>query len=56
MKTFLAFLGTTVGSYVGWWLGSYGGFAIACLASVVGMGLGLYASRRMWQAYNEEYL
>ena len=56
MKTLLAFVGTTVGSYVGWWLGGYAGFAIACLGSVVGMGLGLYASRRLWQAYNEEYL
>jgi len=56
MKNFFAFVGTTVGSYVGYWLGSYGGFAIGCLASVVGMGLGLYASRRLWQAFNEEYL
>ena len=56
MKGFLAFLGTALGSYVGWWLGSYGGFSVGCLASVVGMGVGLYAGRRAWQAINEEYL
>lgn len=56
MKTFLAIVGTTAGSYVGWWLGGYGGFTFACFGSVVGMGIGLYASRRLWQAYDDEYL
>ena len=56
MKGALAFVGTTIGSYLGWWLGSYVGFAVACFASLVGMGIGLYAARRAWQAYNEEYL
>jgi len=56
MKAVLAIVGTTLGSYVGWWLGSYGGFALACFASLIGTGVGLYAARRAWQAYNEEYL
>ena len=56
MKGILAFAGTTIGSYAGWWLGSYVGLATSCLASVVGMGLGLYVARLAWRALNEEYL
>jgi uncharacterized membrane protein YbhN (UPF0104 family) len=55
MKRFLAFVGMTVGSYVGWWLGSQVGFVTACFASVLGTALGLYAGRRVWQRYGEYF-
>ncbi len=53
MKGFLAFAGTTLGSYLGWWLGDQVGFVTACFASVLGMGIGLYAARRLAQQYDE---
>ena len=55
MKGLMAFGGMTVGSWAGWWLGDQVGFITGCFASVVGMGLGLYAGRRLWQRY-EDYL
>lgn len=53
MKGFLAFAGTTLGSYVGWWLGDQIGLVTACFASVVGMGIGLYVARRLALRYDD---
>jgi hypothetical protein len=53
MRTLLAFVGMTLGSYVGWWLGDQVGLVTGCVVSVIGMGIGLYAGRRLWQRYEE---
>jgi uncharacterized membrane protein YbhN (UPF0104 family) len=46
MKKLLALVGSTLGSSLGWWLGTGGGFMAAFLLSVVGGGLGIYAGFR----------
>ena len=51
MSRLIAFLGATIGSSLGWWIGSLVGFATAMMLSVVGMALGLYAGRRIEQRY-----
>lgn len=53
MRGLMAFVGMTVGSSLGWWLGDQVGFITACFASVIGMGVGLYVGRRAWQQYDE---
>jgi uncharacterized membrane protein YfcA len=52
MSGFCAFVGATVGSGVGWWLGSPGGLMWEYLLSVVGTAVGVYVGR--WFA--AEYL
>ncbi len=47
MKKLLGFLGATVGSGVGWWLGAHVGFMTAFLLSIVGTGAGIYAGYRI---------
>jgi uncharacterized membrane protein len=47
----IGFLGATIGSSLGWWLGSLVAFATALMLSVVGMAIGLYAGRRFEQRY-----
>jgi hypothetical protein len=47
MKQLFGFLGATVGSGVGWWLGAHVGFMTAFLLSVVGTGVGIYAAYRI---------
>jgi H+/Cl- antiporter ClcA len=47
----IAFVGATIGSSFGWWVGSWFGFATAALLSIVGMAAGLYAGRRVEQRY-----
>jgi len=39
------FLGATVGSSIGWWLGAEVGTMTAFFVSVLGTGLGMYAGR-----------
>jgi hypothetical protein len=53
MRGLLAFVGMTVGGYVGWWLGAQVGFITACFVSVLGTAAGLYAGRLVWQRYGE---
>jgi hypothetical protein len=53
VKGLLAFVGMTVGSYVGWWLGDQVGFITACFASVIGTAAGLYAGRLAFQRYDD---
>ena len=45
MNKLLGFVGTTLGSSVGWWAGAHVGMMSAFMASMVGTGLGLYAAR-----------
>lgn len=40
------FIGATIGSSLGWWLGQRAGFMTAFLLSIVGTGIGLYFGRR----------
>ncbi len=47
----LGFVGATVGSGAGWWIGSYIGIGTAFVLSVVGTGVGLYAGRRVAMDY-----
>jgi hypothetical protein len=54
MKGVMAFAGSTLGGYLGWWLGGYVGFVTACYMSLVGMGIGLYVGRRLWQRYRDD--
>ncbi len=44
----LAFLGSMVGSSLGWWIGSLaGGTMMAFVVSIIGTGLGVYFGRRV---------
>ncbi|HEX3927149.1 MAG TPA: hypothetical protein VHW65_04070 [Gemmatimonadales bacterium] len=49
MKKLVGWLGATVGSAVGWWLGAYVGIMTAFFVSLVGMALGGYVAVR-WLA------
>ncbi|MEO6528923.1 MAG: hypothetical protein ABIP93_20060 [Gemmatimonadaceae bacterium] len=51
MGKLLAFVGATVGSYAGWWLGSGAGIMTAFMLSMVGTGVGIYAGRRVAAHY-----
>jgi len=51
MKKLLGFIGATVGSYAGWWLGSGVGTMTSFMLSMVGTGVGLYAGWRMAARY-----
>jgi predicted esterase YcpF (UPF0227 family) len=46
MRKMLAFIGSTIGGYIGWWLGNYFGFMTAFILSMVGTGLGMYWAYR----------
>ena len=51
MSKLLAFLGMTVGGWVGWAIGAPFSFTAAFLLSIVGTGVGLYVGRRIGQEY-----
>jgi hypothetical protein len=55
MKALLAFGCTMLGSYLGWILGERIGFITACYASVIGMGVGIYVGRRLWQRWGQTW-
>jgi hypothetical protein len=42
----VGFIGATIGSGLGWWLGQPAGFMTAFLLSIVGTGIGLYFGQR----------
>jgi membrane protein YqaA with SNARE-associated domain len=52
MSKLLGFVGTFLGSSVGWWLGAKVGIMTAVLVSAVGTGVGLYAGRRLAANYD----
>jgi uncharacterized membrane protein YeaQ/YmgE (transglycosylase-associated protein family) len=43
----VGFIGATVGSYAGWFLGARVGMMTAFMLSVVGTGLGIFLGRRI---------
>ena len=45
-------VGSIVGSYLGWWIGSGGGIMTAFIVSMLGTGLGIYAGRRLAAHYD----
>lgn len=53
MSGLCAFVGATVGSGVGWWLGSPGGLMGEYLLSVVGTAVGVWLGRRFAARYFE---
>ena len=46
MTKVFGFIGATLGSSLGWWIGQREGFMTAFLLSIVGTGFGLYFGRR----------
>ena len=51
MKRLIDFMGLTVGSYLGWWVGALVSLYTGIMVSFVGMGVGLYAARRFTKNY-----
>jgi hypothetical protein len=51
MMKLYGFLGATIGSYAGWYLGAPVGFMTAFSLSMVGTAFGIYAGRRVAQHY-----
>lgn len=47
MIRLLAFLGLTIGGWIGWSVGARFSLGAAILLSVVGTGLGMYVGRRI---------
>jgi uncharacterized membrane protein YeaQ/YmgE (transglycosylase-associated protein family) len=46
MTKLFGFIGATVGSSIGWWIGQRAGIMTAFMLSIVGTALGLYLGRR----------
>ena len=51
MKKLLSFVGGTVGSSIGWWLGARIGIMTAFMVSTVFTGVGIYAAYRIASYY-----
>lgn len=47
MRKLMSFVGTTVGSSVGWWVGAHAGFMTAFMLSMVGFGAGMWYGRKI---------
>jgi hypothetical protein len=50
-KLLLPLILASGGGWLGWWLGSNLGTLVGFFAGMVGMGIGLYAGRRMTSYY-----
>ncbi|HEU4878939.1 MAG TPA: hypothetical protein VFT21_05780 [Gemmatimonadaceae bacterium] len=51
MSKLFMVVGSTIGSYAGWWLGAHVGVMSAFVVSMVGTGIGIYGGRRVAQQY-----
>lgn len=51
MSKLFAFLGMTVGGWIGWTVGGHFGLFAAFLLSIVGTGVGLYYGRKLANEY-----
>lgn len=47
MTKLLALLGATIGGWIGWFIGAWVGMFTAFVLSMVGTGIGMYASRQI---------
>lgn len=56
MEKLMGFVGATLGSLAGWYLGDLIGFATAVVLSMVGTGVGMWAGRRAAQHWLESDL
>ncbi|HEX5971403.1 MAG TPA: hypothetical protein VFY85_05720 [Gemmatimonadaceae bacterium] len=52
MTKLMGFIGATVGSAIGWWLGAKVGIMTAFMVSTVGSGVGIYFGRRAGEHYS----
>ncbi len=52
MSKLLAFVGATLFSAVGWWLGAMVGIMTAVMLSAVGTGAGIYYGRKLAAHYD----
>ncbi|HET8650240.1 MAG TPA: hypothetical protein VFL95_09380 [Gemmatimonadales bacterium] len=53
MSKVLSGLGAFVGGSVGWWIGGHIGIMTAFMISIVATGVGIYAGRRIAREYLE---
>jgi len=51
MGKLFGFIGATVGSYAGWFIGARVGITTAVALSFVGTGIGIYYGRKIAQNY-----
>lgn len=51
MGKLLAFMGMTVGGWIGWTLGDRFGLFAAFILGIIGTGIGLYVGRRIANDY-----
>jgi hypothetical protein len=51
MLKLFSFVGATIGSYAGWFLGAKVGFTTAFMLSMVGTGIGIYYGRMIARNY-----
>jgi hypothetical protein len=51
MEKLFILIATTIGSGVGWWLGSMVGMMTAFMLSIVGTGAGLWLGRKITRDY-----
>jgi len=51
MGKLFSFIGATIGSYAGWFLGAKVGFTTAFMLSMVGTGIGIYYGRLIARNY-----
>jgi len=49
VKKLVVLMGTTLGSSLGWWLGSPGGIMGSFIVSMIGFGVGMYYAARFAQ-------
>ena len=51
MTRLYTLVGTTIGSYAGWWFGAQFGLMTAFMLGIIGTGAGFYFARRIAQYY-----
>ncbi|MGE5749758.1 MAG: hypothetical protein ACM31F_07345 [Gemmatimonas sp.] len=51
MSKLFMLVGSTIGSYAGWWMGAHIGMMTAFAVSMVGTGVGIYYGRQVAQRY-----
>ena len=52
MSKLFMLVGSTIGSYAGWWMGAHIGFMTAFFVSMVGTGVGLYYGKQLAEHYS----